>query len=89
MKVSVKGRRWKLWRSASGGIIKQNEGGGSSDSSLYAFDGEIAAAVAALAKASPKDFMAIRREWAAVRIQTVFRSFLVCFCFIKLFLSLN
>ncbi|CAA3011592.1 IQ-DOMAIN 1-like [Olea europaea subsp. europaea] len=36
----------------------------------------MAAAVAALAKASPKDFMVVRREWAAVRIQTIFRSFL-------------
>ncbi|KAI3455577.1 hypothetical protein Pfo_012240 [Paulownia fortunei] len=47
-----------------------------SKSSLYIFDGEMAAAFAALAKASPKDFMMVRREWAAVRIQTIFRAFL-------------
>lgn len=79
-----KGRRWKLWRSASGGIVvKGRKGGGEgaetegSEASSYAFDSEMAAAVAALAKASPKDFMVVRREWAAVRIQTVFRAFLV------------
>ncbi|KAL8537829.1 hypothetical protein ACS0TY_012821 [Phlomoides rotata] len=77
-----KGRKWRLWRSASGGIVvKGGKGGGDatetgSKASSYAFDSEMAAAVAALAKASPKDFMVVRREWAAVRIQTVFRAFL-------------
>ncbi|KAL8056077.1 hypothetical protein ABFX02_04G096200 [Erythranthe guttata] len=75
-----KGRKWKLWRTGSGG----GKGGGGGDAaetdgseaSSYAFDSEMAAAVAALAKASPKDFMVVRREWAAVRIQTLFRAFL-------------
>ncbi|KAL8522555.1 hypothetical protein ACS0TY_012638 [Phlomoides rotata] len=77
-----KGRKWRLWRSASGGIVVKGGKGGSdatetgSEASSYAFDSEMAAAVAALAKASPKDFMVVRREWAAVRIQTVFRAFL-------------
>ncbi|KAK4479559.1 hypothetical protein RD792_015077 [Penstemon davidsonii] len=80
---SGKGRKWRLWRSASGGITRKGGGDAAaaetevSESSSYVFDGEItAAAVSALAKASPKDFMAIRREWAALRIQTIFRAFL-------------
>ncbi|KAL3618226.1 hypothetical protein CASFOL_038547 [Castilleja foliolosa] len=82
-KVGGKGRKWRLWRSASGGITttKGGKSGGDvadtgSDASSFNYDAEMAAAVAALAKASPKDFMAVRREWAAVRIQTVFRAFL-------------
>ncbi|KAL1559135.1 protein IQ-DOMAIN 5-like [Salvia divinorum] len=83
-KEGGKGRKWRLWRSGSGGIVigkgSRGSGNGSeaegSDASSYAFDSEMAAAVAALAKASPKDFMVVRREWAAVRIQTVFRAFL-------------
>ncbi|KAL6539236.1 hypothetical protein OROGR_011885 [Orobanche gracilis] len=77
-----KGRKWRLWKSGSGGITTTrgrkcagNETEGS-DGSSYTYDAEMAAAVAALAKASPKDFMVVRREWAAVRIQTVFRAFL-------------
>ncbi|GFP85700.1 protein iq-domain 1, partial [Phtheirospermum japonicum] len=82
-KVGGKGRKWRLWRSASGGITttKGGKSGGDvaemgSEASSYIYDAEMAAAVAALAKASPKDFMVVRREWAAVRIQTVFRAFL-------------
>ncbi|KAL0415087.1 UNVERIFIED_CONTAM: hypothetical protein Slati_3340600 [Sesamum latifolium] len=80
-----KSKKWRLWRSASGGIsmaAKGGKGGGyateaeGSESSSCIHDGEMAAAVAALAKASPKDFMMVRREWAAVRIQTIFRAFL-------------
>ncbi|KAL3639778.1 hypothetical protein CASFOL_014746 [Castilleja foliolosa] len=78
-----KGRKWRLWRSASGGITttKGGKSGGDvaetgSEASSYNYDAEMAAAVAALSKASPKDFMVVRREWAAVRIQTVFRGFL-------------
>ncbi|KAL0441392.1 UNVERIFIED_CONTAM: protein IQ-DOMAIN 1 [Sesamum radiatum] len=80
-----KSKKWRLWRSASGGIsmaAKGGKGGGyateteGSESSSCIHDGEMAAAVAALAKASPKDFMMVRREWAAVRIQTMFRAFL-------------
>ncbi|PIN20664.1 hypothetical protein CDL12_06645 [Handroanthus impetiginosus] len=79
-----KGRKWRLWRSGSGGIAVATKGGKGGDMTetedseggSYVFDGEMAAAVAALAKASPKDFMVVRREWAAVRIQTIFRAFL-------------
>ncbi|XP_073290702.1 protein IQ-DOMAIN 6-like [Primulina huaijiensis] len=84
-KVGGKGRKWKLWRSASGGIFvaaKSRKGGGDapetecSEASSFSFGGEMAAAVAALARTSPQDFLAVRREWAAARIQTNFRSFL-------------
>lgn len=84
-KVGSKGRKWKLWRSASGGIFvvaKSRKGRGdaseteSSEASSFSFGGEMAAAVAALAKTSPQDFVAVRREWAATRIQTNFRAFL-------------
>ncbi|KAK4481981.1 hypothetical protein RD792_012897 [Penstemon davidsonii] len=74
------GRKWRIWRNGSGsGLARLKDGAmetGSESTSSYVCDGEMAAAVATLAKASPKDFMAIRREWAAVRIQTLFRSFL-------------
>ncbi|XP_011072537.1 protein IQ-DOMAIN 1 isoform X2 [Sesamum indicum] len=84
-KVGGKSKKWRLWRSASGGISMAAKGGKGcgyatetegSESSSCIHDGEMAAAVAALAKASPKDFMMVRREWAAVRIQTIFRAFL-------------
>ncbi|CAA3010865.1 IQ-DOMAIN 1-like [Olea europaea subsp. europaea] len=80
-----KGRRWKLWRSASGGItmaLKGGKGEGSlaesevSESSSSIFDGEMAAAVATVIRAPHKDFMVLRQEWAAVRIQAIFRAFL-------------
>ncbi|KAL2462560.1 IQ-domain 8 [Forsythia ovata] len=83
-KDGVKGRRWNLWRSGSGGITMASKGGkggnlsGSevSDSSSYMFDDEMAAAVATVIRAPHKDFMVVRQEWAAVRIQSMFRSFL-------------
>ncbi|XP_051115566.1 protein IQ-DOMAIN 8-like [Andrographis paniculata] len=79
-----KGRKWRLWRSSSGGMTRSAKGQKSigyatetdASEASYALDSEMAAAMAALSKATPKDFMAVRREWAAVRIQAVFRSFL-------------
>ena len=47
-----------------------------SDSSVAAGDG-FSAAVAAVVRAHPKDFMVVRQEWAAIRIQTAFRGLLV------------
>ncbi|KAL6996313.1 hypothetical protein U1Q18_006447 [Sarracenia purpurea var. burkii] len=59
-----KGRKWRIWKSASeGGIATSSKG--SNDAS-----------VAAVIRAPAKDFMAVRREWAAIRIQTMFRAFL-------------
>ncbi|KZV21457.1 protein IQ-DOMAIN 1-like [Dorcoceras hygrometricum] len=84
-KESGKGRKWRLWGNGSVGFVDAKKGRkgcdgareteGSESSSLV-IDGEMAAAVDALAKASPKDFMVVRREWAALRIQTIFRAFL-------------
>ncbi|CAI9773570.1 unnamed protein product [Fraxinus pennsylvanica] len=47
-----------------------------SESSSYVFDGEMANAVATVIRAPHKDFMVVRQEWAAVRIQSMFRAFL-------------
>ncbi|KAL2539128.1 IQ-domain 8 [Abeliophyllum distichum] len=84
-KAGGKGRTWKLWRNGSGGITMASKGGKGeanlavsdvSDSSSYMFDDEMAAAVATVIRAPHKDFMVVRQEWAAVRIQSMFRSFL-------------
>lgn len=48
-----------------------------SESSSNVFDSEMAAAVATVVRAPHKDFMFVRQEWAAVRIQSMFRAFLV------------
>lgn len=47
-----------------------------SDSSLLV-DDVLASAMATVARAPPKDFRAVKREWAAIRIQTAFRALLV------------
>ncbi|TYI31542.1 hypothetical protein ES332_A05G457900v1 [Gossypium tomentosum] len=46
-----------------------------SDSSLLV-DDVLASAMATVARAPPKDFRAVKREWAAIRIQTAFRALL-------------
>ncbi|XP_047061529.1 protein IQ-DOMAIN 6-like [Lolium rigidum] len=85
-----KGRKWKLWRSSSGdhGSLWRGSKGGShrsaaeseaSDdaSSLAAAAADMfSAALATVARAPAKDFMAVRQEWACIRIQTAFRGFL-------------
>ncbi|TKW13961.1 hypothetical protein SEVIR_5G135300v4 [Setaria viridis] len=83
-----KGRKWKLWRSSSGdhGSLWRGSRGGShrsaaseaSDdtSSVAAPADPFTAAVATVARAPARDFMAVRQEWAAIRIQTAFRGFL-------------
>ncbi|KAJ9568294.1 hypothetical protein OSB04_004260 [Centaurea solstitialis] len=77
-------RTWKLWRSPSAGCSlvssssKGVKGGGrlsTSDASRVE-DVSFSAAVATLVRAPPKDFLVVRQEWAAIRIQSVFRSFL-------------
>ncbi|KAH6804696.1 IQ-domain 6 [Perilla frutescens var. frutescens] len=86
-KVSGKSKKWKIWRSSSGDLVgsswkalKRNSGnnGGSdfsSDSSSVNNEA-YSAAVAAVVRAPPKDFRAVRQEWAAIRLQTAFRGFL-------------
>ncbi|MCE5165946.1 IQ calmodulin-binding motif [Datura stramonium] len=80
-----KNRKWKLWRSASGGIAmassKGVKGGGNlgdSDGSESSFlsDSALAAAMAAVVRAPHKDFVVVKQEWAALRIQAAFRGFL-------------
>ncbi|OWM79871.1 protein IQ-DOMAIN 1-like [Punica granatum] len=76
-------KKWRLWRSASDsltlnkdpkvGPMAQSELSSSSSSS---HDPALTAAMATLARAPPKNFIAVKREWAAIRIQTAFRAFL-------------
>lgn len=82
-------KKWRLWRSASDGygsagkISKREfvESTESHDSRL------LANAVAAVARAPLKDFVVVRQHWAAVRIQTAFRGFLVRKTFATVFSS--
>ncbi|KAL5228675.1 hypothetical protein ABZP36_016940 [Zizania latifolia] len=83
-----KGRKWKLWRSSSGdqgslwrgsrGSAHRSAASEASDdgSSVAAAVDTFSAAVATVARAPAKDFMAVRQEWATIRIQTAFRGFL-------------
>ncbi|XP_019448229.1 PREDICTED: protein IQ-DOMAIN 1-like isoform X2 [Lupinus angustifolius] len=76
--ISKNSKKWKLWRTSSEGSssMPMKKGGvngvydKSYESSSYN------AAMAAVVRAPPKDFMIIKQEWAAIRIQAVFRSFL-------------
>ncbi|KAL9999400.1 hypothetical protein Hdeb2414_s0485g00903081 [Helianthus debilis subsp. tardiflorus] len=82
-----KSRTWKLWRSPSAGCAssstssssKAMKGVGRLSTSDASRSDEVSfsAAVATVVRAPPKDFMFVRQEWAAIRIQSVFRSFLV------------
>ncbi|XP_010526054.1 PREDICTED: protein IQ-DOMAIN 1-like [Tarenaya hassleriana] len=81
-KGSGKSKKWRIWRSSSGDLglsgstwkgfkgrhRSESEGSDSSDA--------FSAAVATVVRAHPKDFKAVREEWAAIRIQTAFRGFL-------------
>ncbi|XP_010915292.1 protein IQ-DOMAIN 6 [Elaeis guineensis] len=80
-----KNNKWKkLWRSSSGDHLSLRRGSrGSSHRSAASEASDISsvtdvfsAAVAAVVRAPPKDFMLVRQEWAAIRIQTAFRGFL-------------
>ncbi|CAJ1950924.1 unnamed protein product [Sphenostylis stenocarpa] len=72
-------RKWKLWRGTLEGFgigissMQKEQGGGGS---LVVDDGAFAAALAAVVRTPLKDFMVIKQEWAAIRIQAVFRGFL-------------
>jgi hypothetical protein len=74
-------KKWKLWKtsSSSSSSIKKTGGAAAavSDSSIT----DTAAAVAVVVRAGPKDFILIRQEWAAIRIQALFRAFLVTISF--------
>ena len=82
-KVNGKSKKWRLWRSSSGdlgtswkgfkGKFRADSEGSDSSPRTDAFT----AAMAAVVRAPPKDFRVVRQEWAAIRIQTAFRGFLV------------
>ncbi|KAI4377834.1 hypothetical protein MLD38_015406 [Melastoma candidum] len=68
-------RKWKLWRSSSGDVSPRSGSRGSDGPASPALDA-YSAAVAAVVRAPPKNFRAVKKEWAAIRIQTAFRGFL-------------
>ncbi|KAG5591253.1 hypothetical protein H5410_041767 [Solanum commersonii] len=71
-----KAKKWKIWRSDVKGL-KQRNGVGSEGSDCSSVNNDAyTAAVATVVRAPPKDFKAVREEWAAIRIQTTFRGFL-------------
>ncbi|XP_074286912.1 protein IQ-DOMAIN 6 [Silene latifolia] len=77
-----KGKKWKLWRNASGDLstwkgFKGNHKTAASEGSDSPSRNDVFnAAVATVVRAHPKDFRAVRKEWAAIRLQTAFRGFL-------------
>ncbi|XP_073131112.1 protein IQ-DOMAIN 6-like isoform X2 [Henckelia pumila] len=89
-KLGEKSSKWRLWRKGSLGdfgvsswkSFRRNGRfvGGSECSfdsvSLKNNSDAFTAAVAAVVRAPPKDFKAVKQEWAAIRIQTAFRGFL-------------
>ncbi|KAG9455643.1 hypothetical protein H6P81_000151 [Aristolochia fimbriata] len=81
-KTSGKGKKWRLWRSSSGELgsgwkgSKSSQRASSETSECSSVADAFNAAVATVLRAPPKDFRAVRQEWAAIRIQTAFRGFL-------------
>ncbi|KAL9247282.1 hypothetical protein vseg_020729 [Gypsophila vaccaria] len=72
-KVGGKSRkRWKLWRSSS--IKGRPEP--CDHSSTADIDAGLTAAITTVLRAPSKNFLIVRQEWAAIRIQTAFRGFL-------------
>jgi hypothetical protein len=83
VKEGGKSKKWRLWRSSSGDNtswkgFKTNPHKAASEGSESPTAAEaFTAAVATVVRAQPKDFRLVRQEWAAIRIQTTFRGFLV------------
>ncbi|KAF1002233.1 protein IQ-DOMAIN 8-like [Apium graveolens] len=73
-----KGKKWTLWRSSSsgGGTATSKFVGGRLSEAAASESPYMAAAMATVVRAPARDFMVVRRQWAAIRIQTVFRAFL-------------
>ncbi|XP_078432019.1 protein IQ-DOMAIN 6-like [Wolffia australiana] len=76
-------KTWKkLWRSSSGdrGFVwkgfKGNRKSVCDESVTSSVSDPFSAAMAAVIRAPPKNFMMLKQEWAAIRIQTAFRGFL-------------
>ncbi|KAH9612198.1 hypothetical protein KSS87_018296 [Heliosperma pusillum] len=74
--------KWKLWRSSSGdlsswkGIKGSHKTAACQGSDSPCRNNLFSDAVATVVRAHPKDFKVVRKEWAAIRIQTAFRGFL-------------
>ncbi|KAJ9190343.1 hypothetical protein P3X46_001559 [Hevea brasiliensis] len=74
-------KKWKLWRSSSEGFGPSSSKElkrvhvASLESSMV-LDHAFAAAMATVARAPPRDFLVVKQEWAAIRIQTAFRGLL-------------
>ncbi|GAB2225537.1 hypothetical protein Droror1_Dr00006334 [Drosera rotundifolia] len=68
-------KNWKPWRRNTYRGGKEGEGSGPSEFGSTA-DDVFSAAMATVVRATHKDFLIVRREWAAIRIQAVFRGFL-------------
>ncbi|XP_062180946.1 protein IQ-DOMAIN 6-like [Phragmites australis] len=72
-KAGSKGRKWsRLFRSSTSA---SRAGAPASEASSVSADA-FSSVVAAVVRARPRDFHLIRKEWAAVRIQTAFRALL-------------
>ncbi|PQP97362.1 protein IQ-DOMAIN 1-like [Prunus yedoensis var. nudiflora] len=74
-------KKWKLWRSSSEGFGSSSKGGMKRSQvadaePLNSLDDALAAAMATLVRTQPKNFIVIKKQWAAIRIQAVFRGFL-------------
>ncbi|CAD6271393.1 unnamed protein product [Miscanthus lutarioriparius] len=70
-------RKWRLWRSSSAASrASAGEGSALASEASSASADSFSSVLAAVVRAPPRDFMLIRQEWAAVRIQTAFRAFL-------------
>ncbi|XP_062158191.1 protein IQ-DOMAIN 6 [Alnus glutinosa] len=81
-KVGGKSKKWRLWRTSSGELgsswkgFKGSHRAASEGSESPPVADAFTAAVATVLRAPPKNFRAVRKEWAAIRIQTAFRGFL-------------
>ncbi|CAN0881990.1 Protein IQ-DOMAIN 6 [Linum grandiflorum] len=79
---SGRSKKWKLFRSSSGEMASSWKGfkgrnrAASECSGSPSKSDNFSAAMATLVRAPPKDFRIVRKEWAAIRIQTAFRGFL-------------
>ncbi|CAO2840222.1 unnamed protein product [Amaranthus hypochondriacus] len=66
-------KRWRLWKNPS---VKTGQSDHSDQVSNSGSDARINAAIAVVIRAPSKNFLLVRQEWAAIRIQTAFRAFL-------------
>nr|GMD41070.1 protein IQ-DOMAIN 1 [Ipomoea batatas] len=75
--MNGKSKKWRPWKGSSrnhGGSSLRRGCKGPHSSSLN--NEALVAAMATVVRAPPKDFKAVRQQWAAIRIQTAFRAFL-------------